>query len=94
MNQQLAEARKMMDFSLSIFPQLLANLALTDKDFSNKIAHLKQTVEQRGKAVFDVLDEMKEWDVSMPKGAFIYGQNGNMEPFGQKIGQSFYKKAY
>lgn len=69
-NQQLAEARKMMDFSLSIFPQLLANLALTDKDYSSKIAHLKQTVEQRGNSVFDALDKMKEWDVSMPKGGF------------------------
>ncbi|PZL70650.1 PLP-dependent aminotransferase family protein [Enterococcus plantarum] len=69
-NQQLAEARKMMDFSLSIFPQLLANLALTDKEFSSKITHLKQTVEQRGKSVFDVLDKMVEWDVTMPKGGF------------------------
>lgn len=69
-NQQLAEARKMMDFSLSIFPQLLANLALTDKEFSSKITHLKQTVEQRGKSVFDVFDKMVEWDVTMPKGGF------------------------
>ncbi|EOH99822.1 GntR family transcriptional regulator [Enterococcus haemoperoxidus ATCC BAA-382] len=69
-NQQLAEARKMMDFSLSIFPQLLANLALTDKDFSDKVSHLRQNVEQRGKAVFDVLNKMDEWEVSMPKGGF------------------------
>ncbi|MEI5995503.1 PLP-dependent aminotransferase family protein [Candidatus Enterococcus mansonii] len=69
-NQQLAEARKMMDFSLSIFPQLLANLALTDQDFSKKIDCLKNTVEQRGKAVFNVLDQMDEWDVQMPKGGF------------------------
>lgn len=69
-NQQLAEARKMMDFSLSIFPQLLANLALTDKDFSTKVSFLKQNVEQRGKAVFDILDQMDDWEVSMPKGGF------------------------
>lgn len=69
-NQQLAEARKMMDFSLSIFPQLLANLALTDNDFSNKISHLKKNVEQRGNAVFEVLNQMDEWDVRMPQGGF------------------------
>lgn len=69
-NQQLAEARKMMDFSLSIFPQLLANLALTDEKFSFKVSNLKQKLEQRGKAVFDVLDKMPEWETSMPEGGF------------------------
>ncbi|MBM7688261.1 GntR family transcriptional regulator [Enterococcus ureilyticus] len=68
--RQLAEARKMMDFSLSIFPQLLANLALTDEDFSKKVSNLTQCLEQRGKAVFDILAKMPEWEVSMPKGGF------------------------
>ncbi|MGM0216986.1 PLP-dependent aminotransferase family protein [Enterococcus sp. AZ126] len=69
-NQQLAEARKMMDFSISIFPQLLANLALTDRGFTDKISDLKETVEQRATAVFEVLAKMDEWEVSMPKGGF------------------------
>lgn len=68
--QQLAEARKMMDFSLSIFPQLLANLALTDREFSRKISDLNINIEQRSKAVFDTLNEMDEWEVSMPQGGF------------------------
>ena len=68
--QQLAEARKMMDFSLSIFPQLLANLALTDREFSRKISDLNTNIKQRSKAVFDTLNEMDEWEVSMPQGGF------------------------
>ncbi|MGX7262785.1 PLP-dependent aminotransferase family protein [Enterococcus crotali] len=69
-NQQLAEARKMMDFTLSIFPQLLANLALTDEDFQKNVVYLKKTLEERGKAVFEVIDQMNEWEVAMPKGGF------------------------
>ncbi|MBO0441912.1 PLP-dependent aminotransferase family protein [Candidatus Enterococcus ikei] len=69
-NQQLAEARKMMDFTLSIFPQLLANLALTDENFSDKISSLKQKVEERGHAVVDVVAKIEDWEVEMPKGGF------------------------
>ncbi|WP_207696069.1 hypothetical protein DOK67_0002475 [Enterococcus sp. DIV0212c] len=69
-NQQLAEARKMMDFTLSIFPQLLANLALTDENFSDKISSLKQKVEERGHAVADVVAKIEDWEVEMPKGGF------------------------
>ncbi|MFD2305818.1 PLP-dependent aminotransferase family protein [Enterococcus termitis] len=69
-NQQLAEARKMMDFSLSIFPQVLANLALTDNNFSKKITELRQEVEARGQAVFDLMSKMEEWEVARPKGGY------------------------
>lgn len=69
-NQQLAEARKMMDFTLSIFPQLLANLALTDDHFSEKINYLKKTVAARGKAVYDIMNKLPEWHVELPKGGF------------------------
>lgn len=82
-NQQLAEARKMMDFSLSIFPQLLANLALTDEAFPKKVATLKKEVERRGKAVFKILDKMNEWEVSMPQGGYYIWarwRHGNLQP--------------
>jgi len=69
-NQQLAEARKMMDFTLSIFPQLLANLALTDENFSDKISSLKQKVEERGHSVADFVAKIEDWEVEMPKGGF------------------------
>lgn len=69
-NQRLAEARKMMDFSLSIFPQVLANLALTDEAFFAEISCLKKKVEQRAQAVFDIMSKLDEWEVEMPKGGF------------------------
>jgi GntR family transcriptional regulator of abcA and norABC len=81
--RQLAEARKMMDFSLSIFPQLLANLALTDEAFAEKIADLKEEVKQRGQAVYKIMANMKEWDVAEPQGGFYLWatwKKGNLKP--------------
>lgn len=69
-NQQIAEARKMMDFSLSIFPQVLANLALTDEDYSRKIATLTHEVEARGQAVYDIVTQMSDWEAEKPKGGY------------------------
>lgn len=69
-NQQLAKARKMMDFSLSIFPQMLANLALTDENFPEKIDQLKVEVKARALHVWRLFQEMPEWEVSEPKGGF------------------------
>lgn len=67
-NQQIAEARKMMDVSLSIFPQVLATLALTDADFPQKINYLRKTIEARGRAVYQMIHKMPEWKVEMPQG--------------------------
>lgn len=69
-NQQLAEARKMMDFSLSIFPQVLATLALKDPEFSQKISTLTKTLKERGRLAFDLFDDLPEWQVAKPQGGF------------------------
>ena len=37
--KQIAEARKMMDVSLSIFPQMLAKMAIEDPSFSEKLRY-------------------------------------------------------
>ncbi|MTD38758.1 aminotransferase class I/II-fold pyridoxal phosphate-dependent enzyme [Erwinia sp. CPCC 100877] len=82
-SKQLAEARKMMDFSLSIFPQLLANMALTDEAFSDKIACLKEEVKQRGQAVYAIMAEMREWEVVEPQGGFYLWakwKKGSLKP--------------
>ncbi|MFC3633850.1 PLP-dependent aminotransferase family protein [Enterococcus rivorum] len=68
--KQLAEARKMMDFSLSIFPQMLANMALTDDSYTYKIRKLKEEVEKRAQKVFALLDSFTEWEVQRPEGGF------------------------
>ncbi|MGY3778758.1 aminotransferase-like domain-containing protein [Isobaculum melis] len=80
--KQLAEARKMMDFSLSIFPQLLANMAMTDPLYLTKITLLKKEIKKRGQAVFQLLNSMNEWEVEMPKGGlYIWARwkKGNLK---------------
>ncbi len=37
--KQIAEARKMMDVSLSIFPQMLAKMAIEDPSFLKKLRY-------------------------------------------------------
>lgn len=68
--RQLADARKMMDFSLSIFPQVLASKALLDPNFLDKIQQVKDAVHQRGQIVYKIISQMEEWDVEQPKGGF------------------------
>lgn len=80
---QLAEARKMMDFSLSIFPQVLANMALTDQNFTHKIEKLKDEVEKRGQQVYTVLNDFQEWEVQQPEGGFYLWaswKKGDLQP--------------
>ena len=70
MTKQIAEARKMMDVSLSIFPQMLAKMAIEDPSFSEKITLLNKQVEQRATAVYQVFTSLSEWEVSQVKGGF------------------------
>ena len=44
---QLGRARQEMDFSLSIFPQVLATSALTNPAYEGEILHLRQELSQR-----------------------------------------------
>lgn len=69
-NQQLAAARKMMDFSLSIFPQVLATLALTDSEFPEKVATLTKKLQTRGQLAYELFSDLPEWQVVKPQGGF------------------------
>lgn len=69
-NQQLAAARKMMDFSLSIFPQVLAALALTDSEFPEKVATLTKKLQTRGQLAYELFSDLPEWQVVKPQGGF------------------------
>jgi GntR family transcriptional regulator of abcA and norABC len=69
-NRQLAQARKMMDVSLSIFPQLLATLALQDPQFTTKIQTLNTQVEQRAEKIWRLIQQMPEWEATKPTGGF------------------------
>ncbi|MHC5227640.1 aminotransferase-like domain-containing protein [Enterococcus sp. LJL99] len=91
-SQKLAEARKMMDFSLSIFPQLFANLALNDATFLTKIAELRKTLFKRGEAVYSILANMEEWSVEKPKGGFYLWAVWKKGDFRQKEWDLFVKE--
>lgn len=69
-NRQIAEARKIMDFSLSIFPQVLATIALSDSSFYQKLEALKQEIASRGEAVCTILEGIGGWKVEQPQGGF------------------------
>lgn len=45
--QRLAEAKQMMDFSISVFPQVVAYTALTDQSFEKNRHSLISTLEQK-----------------------------------------------
>ena len=92
--KQIAEARKMMDVSLSIFPQMLAKMAIEDPSFSEKITLLNKQVEQRATAVYQVFKSLSEWEVSPVKAAFIYGHIGVKGHLSQKIGKCFTRRCF
>ncbi len=55
--QQLARARMEMDFSLSIFPQVMANFALQDPTYDSKISGLKEELEKRCQKFIENLEQ-------------------------------------
>lgn len=69
-NRQIAEARKIMDFSLSIFPQVLATIALSDSTFYQKLEALKREISSRGEAICGILEGIGGWEVEQPHGGF------------------------
>ena len=91
-SQKLAEARKMMDFSLSIFPQLLANLALNDPTFPTKITALRKRLSKKAEAVYSVLADSEEWEVEKPKGGFYLWAVWKNGDFRQKEWDLFIKE--
>lgn len=91
-SQKLAEARQIMDFSLSIFPQLLANLALNDPTFLTKITELRKILAKRGEAVYKILVDSKEWSVEKPKGGFYLWAVWKSGDFRQKEWDLFVKE--
>lgn len=67
----LAEARQVMDFSLSIFPQVLATSALTDDTYDRKLQKLRNQLEKRGKVFAEAMAEFTEdWSISPICGGF------------------------
>lgn len=66
---QLAQARNLMDASLSIFPQVLANWTIRDEHFEAELHKLRMELAQRAKRLSDGLDQ-KLWEVEVPSGGY------------------------
>lgn len=72
--QRLSEAKQMMDFSISVFPQVIAHTALTDPQFEQNQAELVVALKQKAK---DFIDQAKtiteDWHISTIKGGiYVY----------------------
>lgn len=69
--EPLAEARQVMDFSLSIFPQVLATSALTDPTYEAKLMTLKQIIEKREESFWTAMQEFEsDWKIGPISGGF------------------------
>ncbi|MFR3687517.1 MAG: PLP-dependent aminotransferase family protein [Enterococcus sp.] len=72
--QRLSEAKQMMDFSISVFPQVIAHTALTDPQFEQNQAELVVALKQKAK---DFIDQAKtiteDWHISTIEGGiYVY----------------------
>lgn len=70
--QKIAEARKEMDFTLSIFPQVLASNALSNRQFDHQIKLLRQELKRRRDTLISYLKLYLEQEVSyvVPQGGY------------------------
>ncbi|MHC5217314.1 aminotransferase-like domain-containing protein [Enterococcus sp. LJL128] len=91
-NRQIAEARKIMDFSLSIFPQLLAAIALNDPAFDNRLSELKKELKKRENNVYRIMKEQPHWQVERPQGGFYLWATFKRGKLSQKEWQFFLKE--
>ncbi|MDT2673984.1 aminotransferase-like domain-containing protein [Enterococcus dongliensis] len=72
--QRLSEAKQMMDFSISIFPQVIAHTALTDPQFEKNQADLVTALNERAQAFLEESSVIaKDWDISkIDGGIYVY----------------------
>ena len=63
--QRLSEAKQMMDFSISIFPQVIAHTALTDPQFQKNQQQLVNTLKKKAQIFIKVAETVAEdWEIS------------------------------
>lgn len=72
--QRLSEAKQMMDFSISVFPQVIAHTALTDPRFEQNQKDLVVELEQRAAAFIEAAEVVAEdWNFSaIDGGIYVY----------------------
>lgn len=72
--QRLSDAKQMMDFSISIFPQVIAHTALTDPLFEQNQAELVVALKQKAQAFIDQSKIIAgDWSISKIEGGiYVY----------------------
>jgi len=72
--QRLSEAKQMMDFSISVFPQVIAHTALTDPRFEQNQKDLVVELKKRADAFKEAAQVVTEdWDFStIDGGIYVY----------------------
>lgn len=72
--QRLSEAKQMMDFSISVFPQVIAHTALTDPRFEQNQKDLVVELEQRAAVFIEAAQVVTEdWEFSaIDGGIYVY----------------------
>lgn len=72
--QRLSEAKQMMDFSISVFPQVIAHTALTDSRFEHNQAVLVGTLKQLAQTFLKGAEAIADdWEVSeINGGIYVY----------------------
>lgn len=68
--QQLSFARQQLDFSLSIFPQVFATVALSHLEFPQQLRQLQEKIQQRGQALYLAQQESRLGQAQKPTGGF------------------------
>ena len=61
MVKKLAEARELMDFSLNIFPQIIATQAFNSAEFKEKINQTNQILKQRHTELLHIIKKYPNW---------------------------------
>ncbi|MBO0459949.1 PLP-dependent aminotransferase family protein [Enterococcus hulanensis] len=72
--QRLSEAKQMMDFSISVFPQVIAHTALTDPRFEQNQKDLVVELKQRAAAFIEAAQGVAEdWEfTAIDGGIYVY----------------------
>ena len=68
--EKLAEARTQMDFTMSIFPQVLATSVLTSPEFRTQLTHLQAELKKRSTTVVTLAQESGLTVAHIPAGGY------------------------
>lgn len=81
--QKLADARQLMDQEVSVFPQVLAAMALNDPTFEQKVVQLRQRLKTRAAGAAAVCRTFSHWHFYTPAGGYylwLFQKSGRLTP--------------